>query len=202
MWTRLSLTALLTALSLAPSPGAQRQLGGIQYSTALPMGYTKEFTDSFSWLGMTLEGRRFVKESMSVGLMLGVNTFHQNVTGTIDLENGALTGAQYRNFNMFPMMLTLHLYGGSPRGRRFYIGTGVGAYYIHQLLDVGIYTLTSDDWHFGVAPEAGFLLPFGGGTYGNISVRYHYPVAAGDYLGGGSKSPQYWSFSIGVLSGR
>ena len=74
----------LVLLGLASAGQAQfmgDSYGAITYNMGLPMSDTKDFTDAYSWRGMGLEFRKFVKNTTSVGLSLGWNVFHDEVNG-------------------------------------------------------------------------------------------------------------------------
>ena len=42
---------------------------------------------------------------------------------------------------------------------------------------MGIYYIQGKDWHFGVAPEIGIVMPFGSGNTG-MNVNFKYNMAA------------------------
>ncbi|HXY29445.1 MAG TPA: hypothetical protein VEI06_01955 [Gemmatimonadaceae bacterium] len=195
--------AVLISSTVAPlcAAAAQNTLAGIAYSTGLPTGNTKSYIDNFSWVGASFEGRRLSSSHFSIGLQVSWNEFYHKESGTFTLPNGAITGTQYRNINSFSGGATVHLYGGSPGHARIYAGTGINAYYMKQLLDVGLYSSHANNWHFGFSPQVGILLPSSATRYLHLSVTYNYPLSGGNYLGGGARSFQYWTFSLGVMGG-
>ncbi len=92
-----------------------------------------------------------------------------------------MSGTQIRYINSIPLMLNAHYYIGGKRDQlRPYLGVNVGTYYITQRLDMGVYTLQNDNWHFGIAPEFGFLAEVSRGTYLTASGRYNYAFDSGD----------------------
>ena len=60
--------------------------------------------------------------------------------------------------------------------------------------------LVSSAWHFGISPEFGVVIPTaaGEGRQAIVSMRYHYPMKTGEYIGG-SKSFSYWPWDVGVF---
>jgi len=201
-------STVLGAAILGTSAGAghaQGKLGAFTWSWSMPMEQTKQFADNDSWLGLTIEGRA-MQEHTSVGILLGWNSFYNRTDQLINLPQGAISGDQYRSFQVFRMLANAHLYFGETRAPRLYLGVNAGAYYVHQVLDIGVSSLTTDNWHFGVAPEVGLMIPKRGrlGAVSIINVRYHYPFEDGDYLGGKPLTLPYWSISVGggTIRGR
>ncbi len=195
--------ALSVCVCATPLAAVAQSMGGVSYSWSLPTGDLENFIDNDSWVGFALEGRKFVKPGMSVGLYFGWNEFYENTDEPIILGTTIITGDQYRDLNSFQMMGNAHVYTGKYGSGRLFVGINAGAYYMRQLVDVGVFTFETDNWHFGVAPEIGYMFP-GGGRHTNFMIRamLHYPFASGDYLGGQSRTFQYLSIGIGVLQGR
>jgi hypothetical protein len=168
-------------------------------SWSYPSGDTKDFTDNDSWVGAMLEGRRFVNPRVTASLGFAWNEFYENTDRLVDLGNGAISGDQYRDINVFPMLIGAEYYMGESGRARPYIGLGAGAYYVDQLMDIGVFTYDSNDWHFGIAPRAGVLIPSANrDTNFVIDFKYHLPFEAGDYLGDESRSWQYWTLGVGL----
>jgi hypothetical protein len=174
--------------------------GTFTWNYSLPTGDTKDFTDNDSWLGLSLEGHQLLSERSSLGLVFGWNEFYHDTRDLIEIENGAVSGDQYRHLNTFPMLADLRLYFGQTGASRPYLGCGVGAYYIRQFMDLGPYTLEADAWHFGIAPEFGVQIPSrkGTGAMTAINLRFHMPMDEGNYLGNQAQSFTYWSISLGA----
>jgi outer membrane protein W len=191
--------SLLLAGAVQAQPGMK--LGIFSYGMSLPTGDAKDYTDNDSWLNLSFEGQYMMKTNVSLGFMFAWNELYANTTELIPLESGAIWGDQYRDLNIFPMTAGAQYYFGEGKGATApYVGLYAGAYYIRQILDIGLSSFTKNNWHFGVAPQIGVLVPTGShwGRYANLSVRYNYPIEGGDYLGGKSKSFNYVTFSIGI----
>jgi hypothetical protein len=174
-------------------------MGLFTWSYSLPVSDTKDYITNDSWIGMTLEGRRWIRPNVTASLSIGFTEFYENTDKLISVENGDVSGQQYRNLQMIPIMAGVQRYFGEERGSRPYIGLTAGAHYTDQLLDIGLYTVKSDNWHFSIAPEFGVVIPalFGGQGQNVIGVRYTYPFEAGNYLGGQKRSWSHVSIFFG-----
>jgi len=174
----------------------------MSYSWSLPIGDTKDFTDNDSWFGFSLEGRRFLRENQSVGLFFGWTEFYQRTNDALNFPSATVTGgAQYRHILMLPMMANAHYYFGQPGRPRPYVGLNVGAYYLRQLLDIGLSEFTTDEFVFGLAPEVGIGIPVRYGAALVLNARYHLPAKGSSFLGG-DKSLQSLSIGIGMAYSR
>ena len=149
---------------------------GITYQTSLTTGNTKDFIDQFSWRNVGIEGRTMVNQNASVGLFFGWNVFNDEVDGTVSLGGADITGYQTRYMNAVPMLATGHLNFGQRRGPRPFIGGGIGTYWIENKVELGTTQLTADNWHFGLAPEVGFIFPTQGIAEGFISAKYNVAI--------------------------
>ncbi len=193
-----TLAAILILASAQSARAAYGAIGVFTWNWSYPDGDLKNFIENDSWLGLTLEGRKFVKTNMTASLGFCWNEFHENTESIIELENGAISGSQYRDVNAFPMLVGAQYYFGEEGHLRPYIGLNAGAYYFDQMLDVGVFTYDAEDWHFGIAPQAGVWIPTANrDTRLIVDLRYHYPFEAGDYLGGESRSFSYWTVGLG-----
>lgn len=170
--------------------------GGWGYEWSMPMGDLSNYVSNDSWVGFNIQGRRFVREGFAVGGFIGYTSFYENTTDVIDLPQGALSGDQYRHLGVVPIMVGAYKHFGS---RGLYLGVNAGAYYFYQMMDIGIFSLATNEWLFGVAPEAGFVLGVRGRTALALQVKYHYPVSGGEFLSGGARSFQYLSVGLGMF---
>ncbi|MCK5087887.1 MAG: hypothetical protein KAQ90_10220 [Melioribacteraceae bacterium] len=183
---------------------AQDFLGILSYNTALPMGNTSEFISEYSWKGFSFEGRTFTNRAWAFGGIFGWNVFNEMSTDLahIDRENSAsdVKGTQVRYINSFPIMASGHYYFGRRRSAlRLFFGVGVGVYYITQRFEIGVFGLESNNWHFGLAPEAGFLFSLGRTTALSLSAKYNYAFDAGNNVFGEPDNAQsYLGINIGL----
>jgi hypothetical protein len=195
------LCATLGLLGAAPATG--QVLGGLTYSWSNPAGdLSRDFIGNDSWVGFSVEGRRFVNQTATVGLSLGYTAFYERTSDPLYFPSATITGDQYRSLNVFPLLVTGHLYSKAGGRIQTYIGLGLGVYYMKQLLDVGSATVTTSNWILGFAPELGFVLNKGARTELAIFGKFNYPANAGKFLGGESASYQYLSVGVSFMGRR
>ena len=223
-WLALPLALALAANAASAQPraasrtdaGSASQLQGqrvgfgvVSYEASLPTGDADDYlAGSMSWIGVSIGGHRLVAPNATIGLELGLNEFHERTGETIQLEEGAVTGEQYRHLLSFPIVLGARYYGRTgPQGRAMpFAGLGLGAFYTRQLLDIGVNEYVAESWQFGVAPEAGVLFfvrsrsiaRMRGPSILQLRVRYNHPISSGEFLGGDSRRFSNLTFSIGA----
>lgn len=193
--------SLLLTIILITNASAQRRpigLAGINYSTGFTTQDTRNFIKEFSWRGLGLEYKKFLNMRISLGFSTGWNIFDEKRTDPLILENGTISGTQLRFINAFPLLVTSHLHFGKPRsGFRPYLGLGAGAYYIIQRLEIGVMMLEVDNWHFGLMPELGVLIPTES-VFLIISAKYNYAFAGSKSIGKDAIDISYVSLHVGV----
>src|SRR5262245_43098059 len=195
--------AFVLAVAVPQVAGAQSKAawGGWSYEWGLPIGDLEEYVSNDSWVGFTLQGRTFVADRWAVGGFIGYNVFYENTQDVIDLPRGAISGDQYRHMSMVPIMVGLYRHMGP--GRRLYIGINGGVYYHYQLLDIGVLSLSTSEWLWGFAPEAGLVLATRGRTAVALQAKYNVPVSGGDgFLSGQERSMQYLSVGLSFFARR
>jgi outer membrane protein W len=183
---------------------AQDLLTGLTYSISIPTGNTSDFISNTSFKGLSIDLRKFFSHNASIGFLVGWSTFEEETNEAISTSIGTVTGEQSRLINSFPVMITTHYYFGEGREFRPFIGIGVGMYYFyHQLehklgntLESTDSNLESNKWHFGVAPEAGFVYLLES-VYAFFNVRYNYAFSAENEFTKISTSQSYLTFNIG-----
>jgi outer membrane protein W len=191
----LALALLLVFVANAKvSAQAQEWWWAFTYQTALSAGDTKDFVDQFSWRNVGVEARSMINQNASVGVFFGWNVFNKEVDGTISLGAVDVSGYQSRFINAVPMLATAHYYLGSRAGPRPYLGAGVGTYWIENRLELGLTSATVTNWHFGLAPEVGVIIPTQAMAETYLSVKYNYAFEAGDI------QRAYWTFGIGFAT--
>jgi outer membrane protein W len=202
--TNLLKTFVLAALLTATAVG-QNQMSGISWNIGIPTGQMSSYMDKISYGGFGVEFHKFTGENTSVGILFSWNVW-SNLTGDIiPFSNGGVSGAvsgtQIRYYNSFPILLNVHYYLNEKNAEfRPYAGLNVGTYYILQRLDIGTWSLSNDQWHFGLAPEAGFMVEVSNRTYLNVNARYNYAFDSGSTLGGkDDNSLAYWGINAGLV---
>ena len=184
---------------------AQQTMSQVSWEVGFPVAHTSEFLGRNSFAGFGLDYGKFLDESTSFKLHIGWNLFDERVEDPINFSNesisGTISGVQIRTINIFPILLGYNIYLGDGRETRPYIGMNAGTYWIGQRLDIGVYKFQSDNWHFGIAPEFGFIIPVGRTTDFVVSGRYNYAFDAGTSVGGRENNfYSYWNIAIGISS--
>jgi outer membrane protein W len=191
---------ILAALFAGTAMAQGKVLSGFTWNIAMPTGRLTNFMDKTSYGGFGFETHSFLTDDFSVGGSVSWNYWSEMTGETIPLKQGALSGTQIRYVNSIPLLLNATFYLGGRRDEfRPFFGLNAGAYYILQRLDMGIYSLDNDHWHFGLAPEAGFLLQVSSDTYLTAAGRYNYGLSSGETVSGDSKNTiAYWGINIGI----
>ena len=164
----------------------------VHYSFGLPTGDLKDFTDNTSFRGIVFDAKKFQSEQFSIGFSLGWQVFKDRLEGTFSEEGRDVTGTQVRYVNTLPIMLTGHYHLGEPGGARPYLGAGIGTVHSLQRVDVGLFTVQNNNWHFGFYPEVGVYIPVSFDMGINLAAKYNYAIATSD-----SFDYSYLSLNIG-----
>ncbi|MCZ6915342.1 MAG: hypothetical protein O7I93_01085 [Gemmatimonadetes bacterium] len=203
MKTLTKLLALPLVLFVSGEAQAQEFYWAFQYGMSAPMGDTKTFTPGSHWRNFGVDGRYVLKPNLTVGFHVGWSVMNDitaevvSVNGTAEVTNvnGAdIGGVYFRYLNSFPVMANIHYYFGKARGTRPYIGINAGPQAVERRVEVGLFQINDNNWHFGFAPEAGVVLPFDRYMKGLVNVKYNHALAAGEF----GQSYQYWTFNIGI----
>ena len=195
MFLALAMVLVLSGSACAQSYGSyypSEFLWGLSWNLGLPTGETKDYTDDFSFRGIGLEGRKFIKPDLTVGLSFQWQVFWEKVFGTTDQESFTVTGNQWRYLNLFPLLANVYKYWNYYGDFRPYVGLNTGAYIVENRFEMGLYQLQETKWHFGLAPAVGAQMP-AGRFLGFFELRYNYVFKAGD-----SFEQSYFGFIIGV----
>ena len=187
------LLALL--LVLAGQLCAQEVLTGVTYNMALPSTETTDFVDETSFRGFGFEARAFSRNNLSVGVSLNWNVFSEVTDELISVDHGHVSGTQRRMVYAVPVMASAHYYFRDPWSREKvipYAGIGGGAYRIEEILEIGVFEVIEDSWHFGLAPEVGMMVPLAD-LYAMVNLKYNYA-----FEGGGQQPHSYWGINVGI----
>ena len=189
---------IMACLVLAATLGvtgasAQDYYFGITYDTCLALEDTDEFAGTFSWLGLSLEGRKIVSPTTSVGFFFGWHEMDKRTSEVVAVSPGVdIHADQQRYINSFPMMVTGHYYFGQQGRMRPHVGLGIGTYLIERRNEFGVFLTDEDTWHFGLAPEVGIAWKSGWQSAGIISVRFNWASPGGD------EEEMYINFRVGA----
>lgn len=192
--------ALLLVLATSVEAKAQDWWWQFSYNMGATSADTKDYISQFSFRGVGFQGRKFMnfQNQWSLGFDMSWQVFNEKNEGTTylaDDQRNALSGTAFKYINAFPILLSTHYYLGSERRGTTtgFVGVNGGLYYIERRTEAGLYALTEDNWHFGLAPEVGVALP-AGRTFLTATARYNWTAKAGglDY--------QFWTFIVGIAS--
>ena len=167
---------------------------GLTYNTALPLGETGDYVGKYSFRGAGMEARWEVAQEFYMGFNASWNVFYQSISGTFTEGTRTLTGTQYRYLNAYPLYLTAFKGFGELGALSPYAGLGIGGTKIDKRSEMGLWSISENKWHFGLAPEIGTLIYTGGNFDILFSVRYNYAFKTGD-----TPAYSYLGINLGIL---
>jgi len=189
---------LTTVFAILFGMSSFAQGGGIwnfDWNMGFTMGETNDFISAPSFRGFSIDGRGFVTDNLTVGGIVGWNTFYESkgyVTSEVG-NSGAIHGYKRRYINALPIMINAHYYFAQSTVMP-YAGFGLGTMYVEDRDFMGIYYVQNEAWHFAIAPELGVVVPFGNGNTGlNANVKYNWAAKTSD-----TPSYSFISFNIGI----
>ena len=182
---KIYLTALLL-IGLIVSGNAQ-SYWAINWDISTGLGDTGNFVEGINFRGVSIDGRGFVNENLSIGGFFSWNALYDKKSDMEPFEfsgddyKGNISGTQSNYLNVFPVLLTGHYFFDTGSDVRPYFGIGLGTVYTEQRTDFGLLSFYDDSWGFGAQPEFGVYLPLGlsGGGL-NLALRYLYGSSGGD----------------------
>jgi hypothetical protein len=141
---------------------------GLQYMVTAGVSDTKDFVSGgLSFRNFPIEGRYAPSSNVTVGLFFAWQEFNHETGETINLG------------------------GADARGVRAYAGAGAGTYYIENRLDIGRSAITVDNWHLGLAPEVGVIIPVDWNVRAYLNAKYNWAIKAGGI------EHTFFSFGVG-----
>ena len=176
--------------------------GSVQYQFGIPIGNTYNYISDVEWRGIGVDLDWMVMPSISIGLALGWNVFYQPTNKVINYLPGqqnagfAISGQQDRSFNFFPILADFRWLPKLKTVRPF-LGLGVGAYVTTQQLGIGLYSYSTTQCQFGVAPELGAIIPVDAGVGVQISTRYNMAFKSGTI-----QFQQWLGIYLGIVWGQ
>jgi hypothetical protein len=170
----------------------------LNYEYSLPLGNTDDYIEKNSVRGGSFEFGHHLSDRMSIGLKVALHTFYQELEkDTYTDDNVTIYGKQFRYMNAFPALATFqyNLTGEERMDLITYLKLGVGAYYVQQRTDLGLYTFTNNyQWSFGLQPELGVITPLTNNIAFSISSRYNH-IFENQEL----DTQSYLSISLGIV---
>ena len=168
---------ILTTCILYQSVFSQ-QLLGLSYNVGMPVGEMRDFVDETSYVGFGVEGRQFKNQNLAYGLSFGWNKFQQesiNQTGNVNEIEDHLVDS-------FPLLLNLDYYLFDEVAKfRPYGGLNAGIYFINARKISSTSAFKDKGFHFGFAPEIGFLTELSYDLKLMVFMRYNYAFKSAEY---------------------
>lgn len=149
---------LLTLAVAGISAQAQERGDGLlslNYHMAVPTGDFRDYLDKTSFRGFSADYRYYVADKFAVGLQSGYHVFHHKYPRqTYYFDNGAANLVHWRYAHVVPILAVAHYdLVGEDSKLKLSAGLGLGAYFVREEVWIGLYTLTWEQWGFGLAPE-------------------------------------------------
>ncbi len=180
MIKKIYLAAIIILLSSTAAFSQGSGIWNFQWDMGIGVGNTADFVGAYSVRGFALEGRGYVSENVTLGGRWAWDVFYENYGWTTQKsEDGttSLYGYSRHYMNAMPIMATMHYTFNSSKIIP-YIGFGIGTYYLETRNMLGIYYTQQKAWHFGLAPEAGVIIPFGQTSNWGLNVNFRFNWAA------------------------
>ena len=171
---------------------AQQGYTSLSYNTAAPLGDTKDFIQTYSWRGISLESHWFLSDNVTLGGYLGWNVFYEKTSGDFSEGTQTLSGTQQRYLNAIPLIAEGRYHFGDEGTIRPYLGFGLGTYRTLQRTEMGIFRSENNNWQFGLTPAVGILIPVGP-TALQLGIRYNIAFETDDAIG-----HSYLGINLGV----
>jgi outer membrane protein W len=185
-------------ISLSNPLYAQEWYTAVSYQISEPRTDTEGFIDNPSYLGWGLDFRKMVRDNVSLGGTFSWNIFHERTSEPIHVNNGGtVTGLQDRTLNAFPIMVNASYYFGQRGGIRPYLGLNLGGFVFLETFSIGIWQTEDTRWDWGMAPEAGVVMPLHRDYALIVSTKYNYAFT-GQSVVGQDINNAYVSLSIGL----
>ena len=188
------LVLILTVMLFGSSVQAQQGLANINWNIGIPTGDLSDFliNEDASLGGISVDTRYVMTENLSVGWYAAWDFFNGDAEGTENFGNVDVTGQKRYFVNSFPLMVNAHYYlSQSPV--KTYAGGGIGAVRTLKRTSIGTYNIQDNNWHFGLYPEIGTIIPVTNWVKMNMAARYNLAFKSDDSI-----AVNYLSFSIGV----
>lgn len=164
---------LLAGLNTVPVV-AQENLSSMQYSMGFAVGDFGDFIGRASFRGATFDYTKKLNLNVGVGFEVAWNVFYEDLDyDTYTEGTSSISGKQYRYCSAVPILATVNYYMKPSELLTPFAGIGIGTMYSSNELDMGIYALTEDVWHFVLRPEIGVLVNISSSTDLFVSGKYY-----------------------------
>ena len=191
-----SLLIVLLALAVAPHALAQGMLTSLTWCPSFTAGETRNLIGDATWRPFGIDIKGFMTPQVALGVSFDWRMFDTVTDEIIEIEDGHVSGIQNRRIYATPVLITSSYYFRSFKNYpRYipYVSGGLGAYWVENKLEIGIYTEQTREWEFGVALELGTLVEFSYG-YALLNLKYNHPFASE-----GQEAVSFLSLGIGIV---
>ena len=152
---------------------AQSSIWKVNWDMNAPLGQTAEFTGKFSLRGVSVEGSWFLNDNIALGGAFSWGLFYEKTGMITEHAPGYdITGRQWRYHNFTPLLFKGEYYFGKAGKIRPYAGLGAGVVFDEVAKYIGLHELYSKEWMFGIAPEAGVMIPISNNVNAHIKAKY------------------------------
>ena len=185
--------AIFFSLLFATKGYSQESYMSVNYGVSFTSGNMHDFISKVSWRGGLIEYRYSVNDNLFVGVDVGWYVFYEKKnydTYTSGVET--LSGVQYRYQNEVPILVSAEYFISAFNSVKPYVGFGIGTMYSERSIDMGMYRLKQNPWHFAIKPEVGVLWEMSYSTALKVAGKYYNGFKAGDLDNQG-----YFSISVG-----
>lgn len=168
-----AIKVVLLIFLLAMSAKSEGWMASLNYNVAIPGQEMKPQINNPSLLGFSLNAHKFVAPQFAIGASLGNQIFYCKCNEPSTLEDNFFGGSRYQFLNTIPLMLTSQYYFNFAKSFKPYVGMNIGGYYAWQRSERGLVVMEDRNWHWGLAPEAGVIVPMGA-TNMNLGTKFSY----------------------------
>ena len=191
---KIKIISILIFFSLSIS--AQDLYVVLHYSIGVPTSNTNKFIDKTSFAGLGIDIRKLIQPDFSVGFFAGWSGFSEEINRQ-NLQPSEKPIVEEKLMNIIPVFATAHYYFTGNEDFIPFVGLGIGAINFFQSFNDGVSSTESNKWHFGTAPELGFVYLLGK-IYGYMNIKYYYGLPAKNEISNQSLSQSYLGINVGI----
>ena len=193
---------LLLLLVMASGAYASDLMYAFTYEAAIPTGDTKDFIESMSPLGGGLEIRGFNNKPFPAGLSFSMSVHFHAFSDEVSYATpdaflfSSGDDTEKRDMLVIPVLVHgdyhfTHLRDDPPAVP--YLGIAAGGYWVD--VETEMYEVVEDcsSWHFGLAPEAGVMVPISPRALLIFGARYNY------IFNSNHDGQQFFTVSLGAV---
>lgn len=170
----------------------------LSYNFGVPMGNTRDYVSTVSYIGAELNYKFFVKKNVSLSLTAGWNLFYKETSDMISLPNADVSGRQNRYINTVPLLAGVQYYFGKDNDNmRPYVGANAGALYTDRRMQIGVYDASQNKWSFLMQPEIGLMMSLDRYSDLMFGITYNYATPYTSDVTGKDVSESWIGFKLG-----